>query len=36
MRKASISTMLIVVVVAAVVWLGGRALWGVVVAMHQP
>ena len=35
MRKRSRTVVVAVVVAAAVVWLGGQALWDAVVAMHQ-
>jgi hypothetical protein len=33
-RKRNIIAIVTVVVVAAVLWLGGHALWDVVLAMH--
>jgi uncharacterized membrane protein len=33
-RKRSIIAIVTVVVVAAVMWLGGHALWDVILAMH--
>jgi hypothetical protein len=35
MNKRSIRVVVGVVVVAAVLWLGGQALWNVIVAMHH-
>jgi uncharacterized membrane protein len=35
MRKRSIVAIVTVIVVAAVIWLGGHALWDVIVAMHS-
>jgi len=35
MNKRSIVTIVAVVALAAGLWLGGQALWNVVVAMHH-
>ena len=34
MKKRSILTIVAVVVVAAAFWLGGQALWSMLLAMH--
>jgi hypothetical protein len=34
MKRRSIATAGIVIVVAVVMWLGGHALWNAVLAMH--
>jgi len=35
MNKRSIVVMAIVVVVAVGLWLGGQALWAMILAMHE-
>jgi hypothetical protein len=34
MRKRSVVAIVTVIVVAAVIWLGGHALWDAILAMH--
>ena len=36
MNRRRIILLVVVLALAAGLWLGGRALWGVLVAMHHP
>lgn len=36
MNKRRIVVLVVVIALAAGLWLGGRALWDALVAMHQP